>query len=74
MKRVGTIVRVAQGMLIAEGATDGLPTIGAEVVDEALDPVGRIVDVMGPVETPYIVIDPSTVDAAGLLNQRVYLR
>lgn len=74
MKRVGTVVRFAQEMLIAEHTADEIPTVGAEVVDEGLDPVGRIVDVIGPVATPLVVIDPSIDDAANLLNQRVYLR
>lgn len=72
MKRVGTVVRIAQGMLVARSPDATVPEVGDRVVDEALDSVGRVVDVIGPVTAPFIVIAPDEGDVAPLLNQRVY--
>jgi RNA-binding protein len=55
MHRVGTVSRVTQGLAIARSAEDH-PEIGADVLDEDLSTVGRIVDVFGPVEEPYVAI------------------
>lgn len=74
MNRVGTVVRLAQGMLVARSPDGSTPDVGETVVDEALETVGRVVDVMGPVDRPYVVIDPSGDDTAALLNRRVYVR
>ncbi len=75
MRRVGTVVRTAQGLAIARSPDESYPDLGATVVDEQLDGVGRVVDVMGPTERPYVVIHP--VDdrpPAGLLNTKLYVR
>lgn len=72
MKRVGTVVRMAQGMLIARSPDETIPEVGDRLVDEALDSVGRVVDVIGPVARPFIVIDPEEPEVASLLNQRIY--
>jgi RNA-binding protein len=74
MKRIGTVVRIAQGMLIARSPDETIPEVGDRVVDEALDSVGRVVDVIGPVARPFVVIDPDETAVASLLNQRVYLQ
>lgn len=75
MRRAGTVVRIAQGMAVARSDDESHPGIGAEVVDESLEPVGRVVDVIGPVARPYLVVDPTgTASPAGLLNQRLYVR
>lgn len=74
MNRVGTVIRVAQGLLVAKSPDRSIPSVGDEVVDEALVTVGTVVDVMGPVEQPYIVVDPTVDDAPSLLNRRVYVR
>lgn len=74
MNRVGTVDRMAQGLLIARSHDRTTPAVGDTVVDEALEGIGRVVDVIGPVDRPYVVIDPTVDDAAGLLNRRVYVR
>ncbi len=75
MRRIGEVVRVAAGTVVARSPGDDHPGIGTDVVDERLDRVGRVVDVMGPVERPYLVITPET-DArpVALLNEPVYAR
>ena len=75
MKRIGEVARVTAGTLVARSHDDTHPAIGAEVIDERLDRVGRVVDVMGPVERPYLVITPDGAEPpVTLLNEPVYAR
>jgi len=75
MKRVGEVVRVAQGLAVARVSDDDPPRIGAMVVDENLDDVGRIVDVFGPVGRPYVAVSADDdVDPALLLGKKLYAR
>lgn len=60
MRRLGRVVRVAQGLAVVrtpEGDDDP-PAIGTRVVDESLDAVGEVVDVFGPVSRPYVAVTP----------------
>lgn len=75
MKRVGEVVRVAQGLAVARVSDDDPPRIGAVVVDENLDEVGRIVDVFGPVARPYVAVSAGGgVEPALLLGEKLYAR
>ena len=49
------------------------PRIGAEVIDENLNIVGKVFDIIGPVSAPYAVIKPTIREPAKLLNKPVYL-
>lgn len=73
MRRVGTVVRAVQGLAIARSPDESHPDIGATVVDEGLDAVGRVVDVMGPTDRPYVVVSPDGTPAA-LLDAKLYVR
>ncbi|WP_439026193.1 H/ACA ribonucleoprotein complex subunit GAR1 [Haloarchaeobius sp. DT45] len=73
MKRVGTVVRSAQGLAIARTDDEDHPRMGETVIDESLDTVGRVVDVFGPVSRPYVAISGDT-DPALLLGQTLYAR
>ena len=75
MKRVGEVVRTAQGLAIARVPDDEYPRIGTGVVDENLDDVGRVVDVFGPIERPYVAVSPGDgVVLARLLGRKLYAR
>lgn len=74
MRRVGTVVRTAGGVAVARSPDGSHPDIGATVVDDALETVGRVVDVMGPVSRPYLVIAPQGTSPAALLNRKLYVR
>ncbi|NHN40340.1 H/ACA RNA-protein complex component Gar1 [Halorubellus sp. JP-L1] len=74
MKRVGEVVRVAQGLAIARASDDDPPRIGAGVVDENLDEVGRVVDVFGPVGRPYVAVTADDGRPALLLGEKLYAR
>ncbi|WP_123536395.1 H/ACA ribonucleoprotein complex subunit GAR1 [Halosimplex salinum] len=56
MKRVGEVVRIAQNLAIVRAPDDDHVDIGTPVVDENLDDLGRVVDVFGPVDRPYLAV------------------
>jgi len=58
MQRAGEAVRTAQGLLILRATGEEFPDVGSEVIDESLTTVGRIVDVFGPVDRPYLAVTP----------------
>ncbi|MFC6904517.1 Gar1/Naf1 family protein [Halalkalicoccus tibetensis] len=75
MKRVGEVVRTAQGLAIARCPEGSEPEIGTVVIDEGLSEVGRVVDVFGPVSRPYVAVTPD--DRASLpklLGGKLYAR
>lgn len=75
MDRVGEVVRIAQGLLVVQSDSQTYPDIGTEVVNERLEPVGSVVDIIGPKAKPYVVISPKESSAVSrLLNQRLYRR
>ncbi|WP_430505147.1 H/ACA ribonucleoprotein complex subunit GAR1 [Haloparvum sp. PAK95] len=76
MERVGEVVRTAQGLAIARvGSGEQPPGIGAMVVDESLSEVGRVVDVFGPVDRPYVAVTPhDSVTLASMLDTKLYAR
>jgi RNA-binding protein len=76
VRRVGTVVRTAGGLAIARGdAGNDPPRIGASIVDESLSTVGRVVDVFGPIDRPYVAITPGDgVGLADLLGEKLYAR
>ncbi|WP_122088465.1 H/ACA ribonucleoprotein complex subunit GAR1 [Halalkalicoccus subterraneus] len=75
MKRVGEVVRTAQGLAIVRCPEDSRPDIGTVVLDESLSKVGRVVDVFGPVSHPYVAVTPDDRSAlAGLLGGKLYAR
>lgn len=73
MRRVGEVVRLAQGLVVVRAPGDEPPDIGTAVVDESLADVGRVVDVFGPVKRPYLAVSPAddVIDAA-LLGAKLY--
>ena len=73
MRAVGEVVRTAQGLAVLRSDDDGHPDIGTPVVDERLETVGRVVDVFGPVERPYLAVSPADdVAVLALLGDRLY--
>ncbi|WP_435073088.1 H/ACA ribonucleoprotein complex subunit GAR1 [Halorubrum sp. HHNYT27] len=74
MQRVGTVVRTAGGLAIARGEHgEEPPRIGSAVVDESLSTVGRVVDVFGPVDRPYVAVTPND-GLAALVGEKLYAR
>lgn len=75
MQRAGTVHSVAQGVAVVRSPDGDHPDIGAAVIDDNLDTVGRVVDVFGPVEGPFLVVTPSDDrPPAALLGTVLYYR
>ena len=75
MRRVGEVVRTAQGLAVVRCPGAEHPDLGTPVVDESLDEVGRVVDVFGPVERPYVAVSPvEGVALPRLIGQKLYAR
>ena len=73
MRRLGEVVRTVGGVAVVRAPDDSRPRIGEMAIDESLETVGRVVDVMGPVDRPFLVV--STDDSpASLLNEQLYAR
>lgn len=74
MRRIGEVWRLAAGTVVVRSPDDSYPEVGVEVVTETLDPVGEVVDVMGPVERPFVVVSPAGEAPASLLHEPLYAR
>ena len=75
MRRVGEVVRVAQNIAVVRSPDEFHPDIGTGVVDEDLDELGRVVDVFGPVERPYLAVSPDgEVHLPALVGTKLYAR
>ncbi|MFB6070752.1 MAG: H/ACA ribonucleoprotein complex subunit GAR1 [Halanaeroarchaeum sp.] len=75
MRRAGTVVRVAQGLVVCRADDDSRPDIGTRVVDDSLQDVGTVVDVFGPVDRPYLAVDPDDdVHPPAVVGDTLYVR
>lgn len=75
MKRVGEVVRTAQNLAVVRCPDDDHPDFGMDVVDENLTDIGRVVDVFGPVDRPFVAVSPNEdVRLPTLLGQPLYAR
>jgi RNA-binding protein len=76
MRRVGEVVRTAQGLAILRVPDGEEPAaIGTMVLDDSLSTVGRVVDVFGPVAHPYVAVTPTDRDGlADWLGRPLYAR
>jgi RNA-binding protein len=75
MRPIGEVVRAAQGLAVVRVPDAGHPDLGATVVDADLEAVGRVVDVFGPVDRPYVAVSPrGDRNPAGLIGSRLYQR
>ena len=75
MRRAGTVVSVAQGVLVVRAADSDPAGIGAPVVDDRWTRIGRIVDIFGPVGSPYLVVSmDDDVVSTDVLGEVLYIR
>jgi len=74
MRRVGEVVRSSQGLAVLRSSDASAPDFGTVVVDENLTEIGRIVDIFGPVDSPYVAVSPETDTPARLLGDVLYAR
>ena len=75
MRRLGDVVRTAQGLAVVRSPDETYADVGSSVVDEDLTTVGTVVDVFGPVDRPYLAVNPSaSIHLPGLLGKTLYAR
>lgn len=72
MQRLGLILCVSSTRNIIT-KIESVPRIGELVVDENLRPIGKVLDVFGPVSSPYASIKPSILEPERLVKKTVYV-
>jgi len=69
---------VAKRLIVRAAKTDGseasIPRINSWVVDQKRIKVGKVFDIFGPIEHPYIIVRPNRgVDAAAEDGKKLYV-
>jgi len=74
MRRLGRILHANKGNLIARA--EHVPKLGIKVHDQRKKSIGRVSDIFGPTDAPYIAIKPvsnlNPRDLSSLINKEVY--
>ena len=79
MKRLGTALHAVQNKLIVQieevvGNETSIPRTNSWVVDQKRTRVGKVFDIFGPINHPYVVVRPNRgVDAAAHVGKKLYL-
>ncbi len=79
MKRLGIALHVVQNKLILQseqtvGSETNIPRTNSWVVDQKRTRVGKVFDIFGPINHPYIIVRPNRgVDAAAHVGKKLYI-
>jgi RNA-binding protein len=79
LKRLGTALHAVQNKLIVQieevvGNETSIPRTNSWVVDQKRTRVGKVFDIFGPINHPYVVVRPNRgVDAAAHVGKKLYL-
>ena len=79
MKRLGIALHVVQNKLIVQseqvvGNETSIPRTNSWVVDQKRTRVGKVLDIFGPINRPYIIVRPNRdVDAAAHVGKKLYV-
>lgn len=79
MKRLGTALHVVQNKLIVQseqivGSETNIPRTNSWVVDQKRTKVGKVFDIFGPIDHPYIIVRPNRgLDAAAHVGKKLYI-
>lgn len=71
MQRLGCVLHISPSRNIIV-KVEKTPRIGETVVDENLKTVGKILDVFGPVSSPYASIKPAIQKPEELMKKQLY--
>jgi rRNA processing protein Gar1 len=75
LRRLGDILRQSKNRnLILKPKSGPPPGLGANIYDGKRRPLGVVVDVFGPVRSPYVEIRPFSADAEKLVGKGAYMR
>jgi RNA-binding protein len=74
LRKLGVPHQISSSKKVITKINDAcIPKIGAIVVNEKLKPLGKILDIFGPVSSPYATIKSFT-KPKNLLNKTLYLQ
>jgi RNA-binding protein len=79
LKRLGTALHVVQNKLIVQseqivGSETNIPRTNSWVVDQKRTKVGKVFDIFGPINHPYIIVRPNRgVDADAHVGKKLYI-
>jgi len=79
LKRLGTALHVVQNKLIVQpehtvGSETNIPRTNSWVVDQKRTKVGKVFDIFGPIDHPYIIVRPNReIDAAAHVEKKLYI-
>jgi rRNA processing protein Gar1 len=72
LERIGKILHVTSDKNIILKA-ENRARIGDRVVDENLNPIGKIFDIFGPVSSPYVSVKADTENFQSFTNRILYV-
>jgi len=76
IRRLGKVVRVTKsGRFIVEAEI--VPHLYTEVYDDKLNIIGRVFDIMGPVSSPYVSVEPiheRRIKPESMIGRYTYIR
>jgi RNA-binding protein len=79
LKRLGTALHAVQNKLIIQSeqiveSETNIPRTNSWVVDQKRTRVGKVFDIFGPINHPYIIVRPNRgVDAAAHVGKKLYI-
>jgi len=81
LKRLGIALHTVQNKIIVQSeqavgseSEETIPRAGSWVVDQKRTRVGRILDIFGPTNHPYMIVRPNRgVDAAAHVGKKLYI-
>ena len=72
MQRLGRVLHISPSRNVVI-KIENIPGIGETVVDENLRPVGKILDIFGPVTSPYAAVKPTIREHEKLTDKMLYV-
>jgi RNA-binding protein involved in rRNA processing len=74
MKLIGVVSHISKSKKIIVKA-ENIPKLNSETFTEEKEPIGIVIDIMGPVNNPYISIKPFIKEnLERFLNKKVYVK
>ena len=71
MKRIGRVLHITSNKKAIIKA-ERIPRVGETVLDEEQRPIGTVFEIIGPVASPYIVVDVKLKDSQNIVNSLLY--
>lgn len=72
MRRLGKVLHVSSSRSLILKTKDGEVIVGSKVLDAKLREVGRVYDMFGPVDSPYVSVKPTVSDPSSLVGKVLY--